>query len=206
MRVLPFTLAGHHVLLDPLTLDDVPTLVAAAGTDRSTFGFTLVPDDEPAMVRYVEGLLADAAADLAVPFVQRDAATGAAVGCTRFLNVTWWPSRSTPAEVEIGGTWLATAAQRTPINTEAKLLLLTHAFDVWEVHRVAVCTDARNERSRRAIERIGATFEGILRCHRASQGHAVPVGTPRDTAAYSIVREEWPAVRDRLQARLAAAR
>ena len=206
MRVRPFLLTGHHVRLEPLGVEHVPALVSAADADRSTFGFTLVPGDEPAMVRYVEGLLADAAADTAVPFAQCDAATGAPLGCTRFLNVVWWPGRDTPAEVEIGGTWLATHAQRTPVNTEAKLLLLAHAFDEWEVHRVAICTDARNERSRRAIERLGATFEGILRRHRASQGHAVEAGTPRDTAAYSIVREEWPAVRSGLRARLDAGR
>ena len=202
MRVRPFHLTGHHVHLGPLDTTHVPALLAAADADRSAFGYTLVPADEGAMVRYVDGLLADAAADTAVPFVQCDASSGIPVGCTRFLNVVWWPGRDTPAEVEIGGTWLAASAQRTPLNTEAKLLLLSHAFEGWGVHRVAICTDARNERSRRAIERLGATFEGVLRRHRASQGHAVEAGTPRDTAAYSIIADEWERVCDGLQARL----
>lgn len=206
MRVRPFTLAGRHVRLEPLGLDHVSALVRAAEADRSSFGFTLVPADESAMSSYAAGLLADAAADTVVPFVQCDAASGMPLGCTRYLNIVWWPDRSTPAELEIGGTWLTAAAQRTPINTEAKLLLLSHAFDEWAVHRVAICTDARNDRSRQAIERLGATFEGVLRRHRASQGHAVEAGTPRDTATYSIVPEEWPGVRDRLRARLDAPR
>lgn len=201
MRIRPFPLTGTAVRLVPLALDHVPALVAAAAADRSTFGFTMVPDDEPAMTRYVEQLLADAEADAAVPFTQCDAA-GRPVGCTRYLNVVWAAGRDAPSEVEIGGTWLATEVQRTAVNTEAKLLLLGHAFEQWHVHRVAICTDARNERSRRAIERLGATFEGILRRHRVSVGHAVEAGTPRDSAMYSVVREEWPAVRDGLLARL----
>ena len=92
-----------------------------------------------------------------------------------------------PNEVEIGGTWLAGAAQRTPINTEAKMLLLTHAFEMWGVHRVAICTDALNERSRRAIERIGATFEGVLRNHRGSIGDAAEAGRRGTALRYSII-------------------
>jgi RimJ/RimL family protein N-acetyltransferase len=154
------------------------------------------------MDAYIDWLLADAERDLVVPFAQRRAADGALVGCTRFLNVTWWAGRDLPTEVEVGGTWLSASAQRTAINTEAKLLLLGHAFDVWQVHRVAICTDARNERSRRAIERIGATFEGVLRRHRASMGDATVPGSPRDTAVFSVVADEWPAVRAALRSRL----
>jgi RimJ/RimL family protein N-acetyltransferase len=122
------------------------------------------------------------------------------------MNVLWWPGRDTPAEVEIGGTWLATDAQRTPLNTEAKLLLLSRAFDDWHVFRVAVMTDERNERSRAAIERLGAVFEGVLRNHRPSTGFLGHPGRPRDTAAYSIIQSEWPDVRHRLQARLGGGR
>ena len=115
-------------------------------------------------------------------------------------------SRNSPAEVEIGGTWLAADAQRTALNTEAKLLLLTHAFEMWEVHRVAICTASDNERSRRAIERLGASFEGILRNHRALIGDAVTTpGLPRDSALYSIIDREWPTIRARLTERLGAA-
>ena len=106
-----------------------------------------------------------------------------------------------PDEVEIGGTWLAASAQRSAINTEAKLLMLSHAFEVWQVNRVALATDARNERSRAAIERIGATFEGVLRRHRWSFAPGES-GQPRDTAIFSIVPSEWPDVKARLTARL----
>jgi RimJ/RimL family protein N-acetyltransferase len=97
----------------------------------------------------------------------------------------------------IGSTWLAASAQRTAVNTEAKLLMLTHAFDVWGVHRVTLKTDARNARSRSSIQRLGAVFEGVRRVH-------VPAadGTLRDTAYYSIVAAEWPAVRDGLLERV----
>ncbi|MBI5090494.1 MAG: GNAT family N-acetyltransferase [Actinobacteria bacterium] len=202
MRIERFTLTGRHVVLEPLSIDHAPALLHAADADRSSYGYTPVPADLSGMRAYIEWLLDDAAKDLVVPFAQRRASDRTVVGCTRFLNVTWWPGRDQPTEVEIGGTWLGATAQRTPINTEAKLLLLTHAFDTWHVHRVAICTDALNERSRRAIERLGASFERILRRHRASTGHATVPGTPRDTAAYSIIDDEWPAVRAGLQARL----
>jgi N-acetyltransferase len=203
MRLEPFTLDGRHVRLVPLGHHLVPELVDAGNADRSSFGYTPVPETIDSMHAYVATLLADAQRDAAVPFAQTDARTGRVLGCTRFLNVVWWPGRDdSPAEVEIGGTWLTAGAQRSPINSEAKLLLLGHAFDVWEVHRVAICTDARNERSRAAIERLGAQFEGILRRHRASTGHATEPGTARDTAAYSIIPEEWPDIRERLEQRL----
>ena len=99
--------------------------------------------------------------------------------------------------VEIGWTWLAAAAQRTPINTEAKLLMLAHAFDHWRVHRVSLMTDARNQRSRNAILRLGARFDGVLRAARPASDGAI-----RDTAAFSILEAEWPAVRANLEARL----
>jgi N-acetyltransferase len=107
-----------------------------------------------------------------------------------------------PDSAEIGATWLAPSAQRTAVNTEAKLLMLTHAFDVWGVQRLQIKTDARNQRSRDAIAGLGATFEGILRNYQAGQGD-LGAGTIRSTAMFSIVPDEWPEVRDRLQARLA---
>jgi len=203
MRLEPFSLTGRHVHLVPLARDHAPALLAAALHDRSTYGLTPVPDDLPAMQAYIEWLLADAARDAVVPFAQVRATDLTPVGCTRFLNVLWWAGRDTPAEVEIGGTWLSAGSQRSAINTEAKLLLLTHAFETWQVFRVAICTDARNERSRQAIERIGASFEGILRNHRARAGHdAGDLSRPRDTACYSIIDSEWPDVRARLTERL----
>lgn len=202
MRLEPFTLTGTYVQLEPLTREHAAELLAAGNQDRSTYGYTPVPADEAAMDGYIDWLLGDARRDMVVPFVQRRLTDGAAVGCTRFLNVTWYTGRDTPAEVEIGGTWLAADAQRSSINTEAKLLLLTQAFEQWNVFRVAICTDALNLRSRDAIERLGAEFEGILRQHRASTGHLTTPGSARDTAAYSILPGEWPAIRARLMGRL----
>lgn len=198
----PFTLGGRHLSLVPLAKTHAAALHAAADRDRSTYGHTVVPDGLAAMEAYIDGLLQDAARDTAVPFAQVRSSDQSPVGCTRFMNVVWWPGRDTPAEVEVGGTWLAADAQRSPINTEAKLLLLTHAFDTWRVFRVALCTDAANTRSRDAIERIGASFEGILRRHRPSAGHFGTPGEARDSAMFSITDHEWPAVRDRLRQRL----
>lgn len=194
------TLTGRFVQLEPLGPEHVDGLVEAASIDRSTFDHTWVPDGHAAMAGYVEHLLAEHAACNVLPFAQRRLDTGDVVGCTRYLDIRWWRGRPEPDEVEIGGTWLGAAAQRTAINTEAKLLLLGHAFDTLGVWRVAICTDARNERSRVAIERLGATFEGILRNHRLRY-NTDPV-EPRDSAMYSITDREWPTVRAGLEARL----
>jgi RimJ/RimL family protein N-acetyltransferase len=196
------TLTGRFVQLEPLDHAHVDGLVAAATADRSTFSHTWVPDSVAGMTAYVDTLHAHHASGDALPFVQRRLDTGEEAGCTRFMDARWWRDGDTPDEVEIGGTWLTPAAQRTPVNTEAKLLLLTHAFETLDVWRVAICTDAANERSREAILRIGATFEGILRCHRV-RFNTDPVA-PRDSAMYSIVADEWPRVRDRLCERLGA--
>lgn len=201
MLLDPFTLTGTHVELVPLAVEHAGELVAAADADRSSFGWTDVPADEAAMAAYIEALLAQRAADAAVPFAQRRRADGALVGCTRFLELRWWGRTHAPWEVEVGGTWLAGDAQRSPINTEAKWLLLTHAFDTWRVGRLALCTDARNERSRAAIERLGARFEGILRHHRREVVDGIAGGL-RDTALYALTDEDWPAARARLESRL----
>lgn len=193
------TLTGDHVVLERLRADHVDAIASTGHDDRSTFGFTQVPDTIDEAQRYVSTLLDDAAHGRGAPFVQVRRADGRFVGCTRYLNPHWWLGRENPDEVEIGGTWLHPSAQRTPINTEAKLLLLSHAFDVWGAQRVAICTDARNEQSRRAIERIGATFEGVLRRHRRSTT-AERGATLRDTAAYSVIIDDWPTVRSLLMA------
>lgn len=198
------TLTGEHVVLEPLSLDHVDELVEAAA-DRTAYGFTEVPRGRAAMTEYIGRFLADRASGGTVPFAQRRVADGRVVGCTRFMELRRWRDRDEPQEVEIGGTWLSADAQRTPVNTEAKLLMLTHAFDTWGVWRVALCTDARNGRSRDAIERIGATFEGILRNHRPKKSQDEG-GQPRDSAMYSITNEEWPGVRDALRARLRSRR
>jgi RimJ/RimL family protein N-acetyltransferase len=199
----PFTLTGSYVQLEPLDVAHVAALVRAAGVDRSSYGFTKVPEDLDEMTRYVTTLVADRDAGLAIPFAQRRLPSGDIVGCTRFMELAWWSGRAEPDEVEVGGTWLSADAQRTPLNTEAKRLLLGHAFDVWRVARVAIATDARNERSRAAIERLGATFEGILRNHRPVNVAGGAPQTPRDTALYSIIDREWPTVRAVLDERLA---
>jgi hypothetical protein len=206
------TLIGKSMALEPLTIEHVPYLVAAASQDRSTFGFTVVPDGIEEMTGYVKTLLSGNQVGQDIPFVQRrvnaDSSLGDVVGCTRFMNILFPLGRtvngvSVPDEIEIGGTWLAKSAQRTSVNTEAKLLLMTHAFDTWGVQRVAICTDERNEQSRRAIERIGGVFEGVLRSDRPSW---VPSekGLLRNTAVYSVVSAEWPRVKSRLTTILSA--
>lgn len=200
----PVTLTGQFVQLEPLSLEHVDDLAAAAAVDRASFGWTVVPDGVDAMRRYVSELLADHESLKVLPFAQRDVGSNTVVGCTRFLDPHWWRGRDEPDEIEIGGTWLGAAAQRTPINSEAKLLMLTHAFEYFGVWRVAICTDERNTRSLTAIERIGATFEGVLRNHRVRAGEfGNPTGdvVARNTAVYSIVSAEWASVRERIASR-----
>lgn len=194
-------LSGDHVELLPLAPEHAAELLVAASVERASYAYTEVPGDAEHMARYIDNLLAKRRAGTDLPFVQRRRADGALVGCTRYLEIRRWRGRPEPDEVEIGGTWLAAGAQRSAINTEAKLLLLGQAFDGWHVDRVAIATDARNERSRRAIERIGGRFEGVLRHHRPSMV-AGEAGRPRDTALFAITDDDWPAVRQGLLDRL----
>ncbi len=196
------TLTGRHVQLEPLSLDHAEGLAAAAAVDRSTYDLTWVPDGVDGTRAYIAGLLHDHEHGRVLPFAQRRLDTGELVGCTRYLDPHWWRGRPEPDEIEIGGTWLGAGAQRTAVNTEAKYLLLTDAFERLGVWRVALCTDARNQQSRDAIERIGATFEGILRNHRLVADADEP--SPRQTAIYSVIPEEWPRVKQQLEARMAA--
>jgi RimJ/RimL family protein N-acetyltransferase len=211
MLLVP-TLIGKSMALEPLTIEHVPALVSAASQDRSTFGFTVVPDGIEEMAGYVQTLLSSHRAGQDIPFVQRrinsEGSLGEVVGCTRFMNISFPLGRSVNGElvpdgVEIGGTWLAKSAQRTSINTEAKLMLMTYAFETWRVQRVAICTDERNEQSRRAIERIGGIFEGVLRSDRPSWVDSEK-GLLRNTAVYSVVSAEWPQVKSRLTTILSA--
>jgi RimJ/RimL family protein N-acetyltransferase len=206
-RLTPVTLEGRHVRLEPLTLEHVGPLMAAARGERETYAFTLVPATEDAMTAYVRAALEQQAAARMLPFATVDRRTGRVVGSTRFGNIEFWPwppgspfqrGLDVPDVVEIGWTWLAASAQRTPINTEAKLLMLEQAFERWRVHRVSLMTDARNARSRAAIVRIGARFDGVVRAQRPASDGGI-----RDTACYSILDREWPDVRVQLMERLA---
>jgi RimJ/RimL family protein N-acetyltransferase len=208
LPVRPVTLADSVVSLEPLSPDHAEGLSRAASGSRATYLLTRVPDGLEAAREYVRAALDEQARGVSVPFATRDARSGRIVGSTRFMTIErWaWPapygSEERPAGradvVEIGATWLAPEAQRTAINTHAKLLMLIHAFEAWEVRRVMLKTDARNARSRAAIERIGAKLDGVLRAHMPAFDGAV-----RDTAFYSILAAEWPEVRARLEARIA---
>ncbi|MEX2221755.1 MAG: GNAT family protein [Candidatus Rokuibacteriota bacterium] len=204
--VNPVILEGRWVRLEPLEEAHAPGLLAAAAGRRDAYGFTLVPGNEAETAAYIETALGEQAVGRALPFATVDRARSLIVGATRFFNVEFWlwpPDNANqrgadrPDVVEIGWTWLGASAQRTPINTEAKLLMLAHAFEHWRVHRVSLMTDARNQRSRDAIMRLGARFDGILRAARPASDGAI-----RDTAAFSILEAEWPAIRTNLEARL----
>lgn len=201
MQIEPFGLVGRAVHLTPMSLDHVDGLVGAANEDRATYGYTEVPADAPTMRAHVERLIELREQGTDVPFTTCSAVDGRIVGATRFLWLRRYFGRSDPDAVEIGGTWLAASAQRSAINTDAKLLMLTHAFEHWGVQRVDLKTDARNDRSRAAIERIGGRLDGIM---RAWQPSYVPgeAGTPRDTAMFSIIPAEWPAIKASLESRL----
>jgi N-acetyltransferase len=201
VSVEPPTLKGHLVRLEPLTRGHVDMLVSAAGENRQTYAFTTVPEGHDGVAAYVDEILAATAAGETMAFVQVRVADDTAVGVTRFLSFRRRAGADLPYAVEIGGTWLAASAQRTGINTEAKLLLLTHAFDAWNVGRVDFKTDARNVRSRAAIAGVGAAFEAVLRNWQPS--HAVGEnGLLRDSAMYAIVASDWPSVRRDLRAGL----
>jgi RimJ/RimL family protein N-acetyltransferase len=201
MKTESTVLEGKHVRLEPLDHRHVDGLVAAAGSDAELYRWSPVPMGREDAIAYVNTALVWRDAGTAVPFATVRVADGGVIGSTRFFNIERWdwpkghPSHASgvPDACEIGYTWLSRAAIRTAANTEAKLLMLTHAFEVWRVLRVCFHTDVRNARSRAALERIGGQFEGVLRAHRMAADH-----TPRDSARYSIVAGEWPEARQRL--------
>jgi RimJ/RimL family protein N-acetyltransferase len=202
------TLQGKYIQLEPLEHRHIDGLLAAAAGDPSLYQGSPVPRERAEAAEYVETALAWRDVGSAVPFAIVRSDDGVVIGSTRFFNLERWawpaghPShgRGVPDACEIGYTWLAHSALRTAANTEAKLLMLTHAFETWEVLRVCLHTDVRNLRSRAAIERIGGRFEGILRAHRMAADFI-----PRDSARYSIIAEEWPVVNQRLVQRMARA-
>jgi N-acetyltransferase len=185
----PVTLLGTRIRLEPLRIDHAEPLVRIGANPRVWEFLSYGPYPDLASMRgHVAELLSRQAlgTDLAFAVVRRS--DDAAVGMTRFLNI----HRENEA-VEIGGTWFDPAFWRGPYNTESKRLMLGHAFETEGAHRVAICTDLRNDRSQRAIERIGGRREGILREERIVRN-----GYRRSTVVYSILRDEWPEVRTRL--------
>jgi RimJ/RimL family protein N-acetyltransferase len=189
------------VRLEPLTLEHADGLLQAA-TERDSYGFTFVPSNRTEAEGYIAAGLARAAAREQLPFAQVRTADGQVVGHTSLCTLRYREGSVSPYAAEIGWTWLASSAQRTGINTESKLLLMTHAFEEWGVVRLDLKTDARNRRSWAAIERLGATFEGVLRNWQPSfaTGEA---DSYRDSAIFSVIDAEWPAVKAGLQSRLA---
>jgi RimJ/RimL family protein N-acetyltransferase len=194
-------LHGKHIRLEPLDHHHVDGLAAAAGDDAELYRWSPVPRGKADAASYIDTALAWRDAGSAVPFAIVRASDSIVLGSTRFWNIERWswpqghPShgRGVPDACEIGYTWLTRSAIRTAANTEAKLLMLAHAFEVWRVLRVCFHTDARNQRSRAALERIGGQFEGILRAHRIAADYI-----PRDSVRYSIIAAEWPKVKERL--------
>lgn len=193
MDIEPVTLDGEYVRLEPLSMDDHLDDLQTAGADSEIFRWFSSDWSSPEAIRsFVEDALDAQDRGTALPFATVHQESGEAIGSTRFGNIVPEHRR-----VEIGWTWLTPDQQRTPANTEAKYLMLAHAFEEWDCLRVELKTDSRNQRSRDAIERIGATEEGILRNHM--QTHQ---GT-RDTVYFSIVDSEWDGVKRDLEAKMA---
>lgn len=188
--ISPVILNGKYVRLEPMTEDHIPGL-AEIGVGQTFWDFMLYGrmDSVEDMRNWVRDILSRAQNGTDLPFIAIHLASGKVAGATRYLNIM-------PKDrgLEIGGTWYGTEYQRTPVNTECKYLLLTHAFERLGCIRVQLKTDLRNVRSQRAIERIGAKREGILRNHMI-----LPSGQFRDSVFYSILDSEWPEVKKRLE-------
>jgi N-acetyltransferase len=205
MGIESLVFSGRHVRLEPLDHGHVEGLVIAAASEPALYQWSPVPQGKTSALHYVDTALAWRDAGSAMPYAIIRVSDGLVIGSSRFWNIErWsWPpdhprhGRQHPDACEIGYTWFTRYAIRTAANTEAKLLMLRHAFETWQVLRVCFHTDARNQRSRAALERIGAKFEGILRAHRIAADY-----TPRDSVRYSILAAEWPAVQEKLSQRL----
>ena len=183
-------LQGSLVRLEPLSVHHADQLALGVDEDRSSYSFTWVPSRSEVR-EYIQAQHERADSGKLIPFAQIRLSDEQAVGCTAYWDPRCWPGTSDPCAVEIGWTWLIASAQHSGINREAKLLLLTHAFERWRVARVDLKTDARNEQSRRAIAGIGAQFEGVLRSWSPSWTPGEE-GKLRDSAMFSIVAAEWP--------------
>ena len=203
------TLSGHRVRLEPLQRQHVDGLLAAAkNDDPELYRWTVVPQDRDRMLAYVDEAIGWREAGSAIPFVTLRVSDSTIIGCTRFFDLErWdWPAghprhgRPQPDVGEIGYTWLNQAAIRTGANTEAKLLMLDYGFETLGMVRICLQTHSCNARSRTAIEGIGGRFEGIIRASKLA-----PDGSPRDSARFSIVAEEWPSVKEGLNRKLRTA-
>ncbi len=186
MEISPVTLEGQHVRLEPLSPAHEESLIAAASDGElwnSTV--TIVPSSPANMIDYIQAALNGQARGRELPFVIIRKSSNKVVGTTRFYEI-----RPNDRAVAIGYTWLSRSAQRTAVNTESKLLLLTHAFEHWRCNRVELITDVLNQQSRSAILRLGAKEEGVLRKHLI-----LPSGRIRDSVLFSIIAEEWPEVK-----------
>ncbi len=190
MEVKPVVLQGKSVRLEPMTEAHIPGL-AEIGVGQDFWDFMLYGrmDDENDMRGWVMDILSRAEKGMDLPFVAIHLASGRVAGATRYLNIA-------PRDrgLEVGGTWYGPEFQRTAVNTECKYLLFTHAFETLRCIRLQIKTDLRNVRSQKAIERIGAVKEGVLRNHMI-----LPDGRYRDSVFYSILDTEWPAVKKRLE-------
>ncbi|MCK6458337.1 MAG: GNAT family N-acetyltransferase [Planctomycetes bacterium] len=194
MRLEPVTLEGRLVRLEPLRVDHHEAL-CAVGLDPEIWRWTAGHvDDAGEMRAYIDRALQRQAEGSVLPFATVERASGRIIGSTRFAHLEPEDRR-----VEIGWTWIARPWQRTGINVEAKYLMLRHAFETVRLNRVELLTDALNAASRKAILGLGATEEGLLRRHMVTSR-----GRVRDTLVFSIVADEWPAVRSRIEARLSA--
>jgi N-acetyltransferase len=207
MQIDSVTLQGKYVRLESLEHRQIEGLAAASAEgDHELYHWSPVPQGKDEATKYVDTAMSWQQAGTALPFAVVRQADNTVIGSSRFFNLENWPwpaghpqhSRTTPDACEIGYTWYAHSAVRTAANTESKLLMLTYAFETWQVVRVCLHADARNQRSRTAIERIGGRFEGILRAHRMAADFI-----PRDSARYSIIATEWPEVKEKLTERLA---
>jgi N-acetyltransferase len=192
MNVEPVVLEGKFVRLEPMRVDHLPALCKAGLHEELWKWTTANIRDEADMERYVRTALADQAAGVALPFVTIEKEGGSVVGSTRFGNID-----TANRKAEIGWTWVTPGWQRTRINTEAKLLMLTHAFEVWGCVRVELKTDSNNETSRKAIARIGGVEEGTLRNHMITE-----TGRYRHSVYFSITDAEWSTVKENLTAKL----
>lgn len=195
MDIQPVTLTGAVVRLEPLAETHIPDL-AIAGADETIWRYLIYgpvhTQGEAGMRAWVQDLMARQRRGTDLPFAVIHLESGRAIGCTRYMEI-----RREHRGLEIGGTWYALAYQRTAVNTECKYLLLRHAFETLGCIRVQLKTDLRNEPSQRAIERLGAVKEGVLRKHMI-----LPDGTIRHTVYYSVTDDEWPDVKRRLEEKL----